>query len=58
MIWADRIAVVFGLTCLVVVIFNTDPGHALDVSVVLVGVLWFVLRAADFIATGGVRRLR
>lgn len=56
MIWADRVAVVFALICAVVVLLNTDPGHAFNVSTVLVLTLWAALRAVDFIAMGSVRR--
>lgn len=57
MIWADRVALVFALLCFVIVLLNVDPERAFSVSLILVGLLWFLLRAIDFIFVGEVRRL-
>lgn len=56
MIWSDRIALVFAVLCGGVIAINTDPARAFQISLVLVLLLWFLLRAADFIVTGRIRR--
>lgn len=55
MIWADRVPLVFGFFCLIVVVLNTDPPRAANTSAILVVGLWLVCRALDFLGTGRIR---
>lgn len=56
MIWADRVVLVFAILCGAIVAINTDPGRAFQIALVLILLLWFLLRAADFIVAGSIRR--